>query len=113
MYIALSGSIERQANQSTTLPQQVDPDSASIAPSVLGLNSMAALCFSGVFIILKVNNERNQIKWHSGIFMISFISFLTSAIILIALQCLTLLTDANFKMETHDPSEIQQYLVSS
>ena len=29
--------------------------------------------------------------------MVTFISFLTSAIILTALQCLTLLTDANFR----------------
>ena len=85
-----------------------DPESASIAPSVLGLNSIAALCFSGVLIILKVNNERNQIKWHSGIFMISFISSLTSAIILTALQCLTLLTEANIKSELHSQTEIPE-----
>ena len=71
--------------------------SASIAKLVIGLNCVAAVCFSGVCIVLKVNHEHNQIKWHNGIFMICFISSLTSAIILIALQCLTLLTDANFK----------------
>ena len=71
--------------------------SASIAKLVIGLNCVAAVCFSGVCIVLKVNHDFNEIKWHNGIFMICFISSLTSAIILIALQCLTLLTDANFK----------------
>ena len=42
--------------------------------------------------------------------MISFISFLTSAIILVALQCLTLLTDANVSQEGSDvPSEEEDW----
>ena len=106
MYIALSGSItshtEGEAAESTT-----------IANSILGLNGVAAICLSGVFIILKVNHKNNQIKYHSGIFMITFISFLTSAIILTALQCLTLLTDANVRdaeapISTSDPNARQQ-----
>ena len=40
--------------------------------------------------------------------MISFISFLTSAIILIALQCLTLLTDADFRKDDMDELSEQE-----
>lgn len=79
-----------------------DDQSDQIATPILGLNLIAAVCLSGVFVILKINHQSSQIKWHSGLFMISFISFLTSAIILVALQCLTLLTDADFKKEDID-----------
>ena len=34
--------------------------------------------------------------------MVSFISFITSAIILVALQCLTLLTDADFRQDNDE-----------
>ena len=69
MYIALSHS----KHLSDDSPGAVSTDSGTIATSVLGLNAIAALCFSGVFIILKVNHQRSQIKWHSGIMLISFI----------------------------------------
>ena len=77
MYIALQTQVDSvSGGQSGETP---------VATTILGLNTISALCFSGVFIVLKVNHEKSQIKWHSGLMAISFISFLTSAIILVAL----------------------------
>ena len=106
MYIALYGSIE---NNSEEQGIKLSEDGAGpVATSILGLNIVAALCFSGVFIVLKVNHSTSQIKYHSGIFMISFISFLTSSIILIALWCLTLLKDADYR-DQHNPAAADEF----
>jgi len=93
MYIALSGAIEDHSG--SALRAKDTP----IATTILSLNSIASICFSGVFVILKVNHQQSQIKWHSGLMVISFISFLTSAIILVALQCLTLLINNDVSNE--------------
>eukprot|EP00353_Schmidingerella_taraikaensis_P001803 CAMPEP_0185597934 /NCGR_PEP_ID=MMETSP0434-20130131/81679_1 /TAXON_ID=626734 ORGANISM="Favella taraikaensis, Strain Fe Narragansett Bay" /NCGR_SAMPLE_ID=MMETSP0434 /ASSEMBLY_ACC=CAM_ASM_000379 /LENGTH=56 /DNA_ID=CAMNT_0028226785 /DNA_START=1028 /DNA_END=1198 /DNA_ORIENTATION=- len=56
MYIALSGSIQKEAGDASKV---AEPVKSSIAPSVLGLNTIAAMCLSGVIVILKVNNEQS------------------------------------------------------
>ena len=90
MYIVLSSRGIDDDDPQTTLDS--NNHNSAIATHVLGLNSITAICFSGVLIILKINHHSHQIKWYSGIFMVCFIAFLTSTIILIALSCLTLLT---------------------
>ena len=50
MYIALSHSKHDQQ------VGEISPENGTIATQVLGMNAVAAMCLSGVFIILKVNN---------------------------------------------------------
>ena len=57
MYIALSGSIESHSESSSVAVEA--PQSGPIATSILGLNAVAAICLSGVFIILKVNHKNS------------------------------------------------------
>lgn len=90
MYIALQTHVDSTVEQGQETP---------VATTILGLNTVTALCFSGVFTVLKLNHQNSQIKWHSGLMAISFVSFLSSAIILVALKCLALLTDHEVKKE--------------
>ena len=57
---------------------------------ILGYNCLTALAFSGVLVILKVNNAVNRINWHSGIAWTSFIAFVSSLILVGALGILGL-----------------------
>jgi len=71
------------------------------ATSILSLNSLGALFFSSVLIILKVNNQVNGINWHSGLAWTTFTTGITSSIVIGALAVMGLLIN-----ETSDADEM-------
>ena len=83
MYLALAGITTNDTAESHTQKKYQ-------ALVILGYNGLTALAFSGVLVILKVNNAVNKINWHSGIAWSTFIAFASSLIIVSALAILGL-----------------------
>ena len=83
MYLALAGI-------TTNGTAEANAQKKYQALVILGYNCLTALAFSGVLVILKVNNAVNRINWHSGIAWTSFIAFVSSLILVGALGILGL-----------------------
>ena len=94
MYLALAG-ITTADTGNVNYQDKIE------ALSILGYNTLAALLFSAVLIILKVNNLANGINWHSGMAWMTFTTGITSAIIIGALAVLGLLVN-----ETSDAKDM-------
>ena len=94
MYLALAGI-------TTADTGDVNYQDKMEAVSILGYNSLTALLFSGVLIILKVNNHVNGINWHSGMAWTTFTTAITSSIVIAALAVLGLMVN-----ETSDVTDM-------